>query len=62
MASTEDLMTTLLDTSADPCQDFYKYSCGGWTNRFTLRPDQVNLGERRLVLLFKFLLRPGVQY
>ncbi|HMK22992.1 MAG TPA: hypothetical protein VK466_11715, partial [Terriglobales bacterium] len=29
-----------MDTSADPCADFFQYSCGGWNKRNPIPPDQ----------------------
>src|SRR5260370_38160987 len=30
-----------MDKSADPCVDFYQYSCGGWKKSNPIPPDQV---------------------
>jgi putative endopeptidase len=29
-----------MDRSADPCTDFYRYSCGGWIKKNPIPPDQ----------------------
>jgi putative endopeptidase len=31
---------TSMDTTADPCTDFYQYTCGGWMARNPIPPDQ----------------------
>ena len=37
---TPGLDTAFMDRSADPCVDFYQYSCGGWMKRNPIPPDQ----------------------
>jgi endothelin-converting enzyme/putative endopeptidase len=36
---------SLIDTTVDPCQNFYRYSCNGWFKRNPLPPDQVAYGR-----------------
>ncbi len=33
-----------LDRSADPCGDFYKFSCGGWMKNNPVPADQAKVG------------------
>ena len=37
---TPSLETKFLDRSADPCVNFYQYSCGNWNKLNPIPPDQ----------------------
>jgi putative endopeptidase len=39
---TPGLDVKAMDKSADPCADFYQYSCGGWQKNNPIPPDQVS--------------------
>jgi putative endopeptidase len=39
---TPGLDVKAMDKSADPCADFYQYSCGGWKRNNPIPPDQVS--------------------
>jgi endothelin-converting enzyme len=32
-------VVSLMDTTADPCDNFFQYTCGNWVKNFTLTPD-----------------------
>ena len=36
------LDVTSMDTSVDPCTDFFAYSCGGWIKKNPIPPDQTS--------------------
>ncbi|MGA8729433.1 MAG: M13 family metallopeptidase [Terracidiphilus sp.] len=36
---------SLIDTTVDPCENFYRYSCNGWFKRNPLPPDQISYGR-----------------
>jgi len=36
---------SLIDTTIDPCDNFYRYSCNGWFKKNPLPPDQTSYGR-----------------
>jgi endothelin-converting enzyme/putative endopeptidase len=36
---------SLIDTSIDPCENFYQFSCNGWFKKNPLPPDQTSYGR-----------------
>ena len=33
-------LTEAMDTTVDPCQDFFQYACGGWLKKNPLPPSK----------------------
>jgi putative endopeptidase len=61
-ATSKSFDASAIDKTADPCTDFYQYSCGNWVKNNPIPSDQVRwarsfsvLGERNRYLLWKEL-------
>ena len=61
-ATSKSFDASAIDKTADPCTDFYQYSCGNWIKNNPIPSDQVRwarsfsvLGERNRYLLWKEL-------
>jgi predicted metalloendopeptidase len=40
-----DSVVSAMDTAADPCQDFYRYTCGSWLDRTEIPGDKPRWGR-----------------
>src|SRR3954469_19615162 len=45
LASRSGLDLPAMDPSVSPCDDFYRYACGGWIKSHPNPPDQPNYGR-----------------
>ena len=63
--STAHRIVENLDLNQNPCENFYRYACGGWINNHFLTPSQTSIGyfreihQKNLMLLYKILSSPS---